>query len=575
MSDTGIKAAALSPRLFLANPIRNANIQAEEARKAAEKGCNLIVFPAMSLTGSTCGDLIRSQRLKRASAEAVELLARETADLDAVIVTGVYDPEAAGHRALIIHKGKVRTVEAGPVDTPLLDFMVFFGNCQVPDTYKIYEKDEIVLMDASPMKAGDGRMLLLRMAELSEKTGCRVIYAGSGPWESTAGAIYGGQCIIAENGRILASSPALAREGSRACAALGTGAEGVLPAGKPFEFSDKDPFMPLGNDDAREYCLEILEMQAAALAERLQRSYSQKAIVGVSGGSDSTLALLASARAMELLGRPSSEVLAVTMPGFGTSSRTKGNAYAMMEALGCEIREIPIGPAVLQHFKDIGQDPELHDVTYENAQARERTQILMDLANRDGGLVVGTGDMSEAALGWCTYNGDHMAMYSVNCSLTKGLVKGTIRAAAEALLDGTSRFSPDKDAKKLAACLLDVLDTPVSPELLPTDEKGQIAQITEDKVGPYELHDLFLFHTLRGEDPDEILDLAEKAFAGSYDRETVAKWLKTFMRRFFSQQFKRNCSPEGPNLTGLSLSPRGDWDMPSDADGSLWQELRA
>ncbi|MBQ4033881.1 MAG: NAD(+) synthase, partial [Paludibacteraceae bacterium] len=271
----------------------------------------------------------------------------------------------------------------------------------------------------------------------------------------------------------------------------------------------------------------------------------------------------------------SSEVLAVTMPGFGTSSRTKGNAYAMMEALGCEIREIPIGPAVLQHFKDIGQDPDLHDVTYENAQARERTQILMDLANRDGGLVVGTGDMSEAALGWCTYNGDHMAMYSVNCSLTKGLVKGTIRAAAESLLDGTSRFSPDKDAKKLAACLLDVLDTPVSPELLPTDEKGQIAQITEDKVGPYELHDLFLFHTLRGEDPDEILVLAEKAFAGSYDRETVAKWLKTFMRRFFSQQFKRNCSPEGPNLTGLSLSPRGDWDMPSDADGSLWQELRA
>ncbi|MCF0151005.1 MAG: NAD(+) synthase, partial [Firmicutes bacterium] len=397
--------------------------------------------------------------------------------------------------------------------------------------------------------------------------------AGCG--ESTMDDVYDGRCLLAENGNVIGDSGMLLREGACCTAAFGQNAPQPVLLKKPYEYAARDPFIPAGEEDAEEFCSEILQAQAVALAERLQRSYSGKAIIGVSGGSDSTLSILASARAMELLGKPSSDVLAVTMPGFGTSSRTKGNAYGMMEALGCEIREISIAASVAQHFKDIDHDINDHNVTYENAQARERTQILMDLANRDGGLVVGTGDMSEEALGWCTYNGDHMAMYNTNASLTKGLVKKVIAVAAKQLRSGTSPFSNEKDALKLAAALEDVLDTPVSPELLPTDENGQIAQKTEDKVGPYELHDFFLFHLVNdGMDPDDILDLAETAFAGSYDRATIAKWLKTFCRRFFTQQFKRNCAPEGAQLIAMSLSPRGAWAMPSDADGSLWLQLR-
>ncbi len=566
MDEFVLKAAALSPREVLADPMQNARIQAEAARDAAQRGCNFIVFPAMSITGSTCGDLFRSQRLIRKSREALDLLVQLTADLDAVIVTGVC--ESLQSKAAVIYKGNLRILKPGHVSCPLMDFMVFIGSCQA----KSIEKDGIIaFLDSSPMLAADGRELPSYLASLSAESESFIVYANSGPWESTGEGVYDGMCVIADKGKITACSPALSRSGSYAIA--GRGQEAVCPIRKDYSFSPKDPFVPKGEEDALEYCFQILEMQATALAERLQRAYSGKAIIGVSGGSDSTLALLAASRAMELLGRPSTDVLAVTMPGFGTSARTKGNAWAMMEALGCDIREIPISDSVMQHFKDIGQDPELRDVTYENAQARERTQILMDLANKEGGLVVGTGDMSEASLGWCTYNGDHMAMYSVNCGLTKGLVKGVIKAAADSLSSPSSPFSGDKDVKKLADCLYDVLDTPVSPELLPTDDKGDIAQITEDNIGPYELHDFFLYHSLMGLDPQDILDLAQDAFKDSYDRETVAKWLKTFMRRFFSQQFKRNCSPEGPQLVQVSLSPRGAWKMPSDASGSLWQDL--
>ena len=323
----------------------------------------------------------------------------------------------------------------------------------------------------------------------------------------------------------------------------------------------KKPFVPSDEKARVQRCEEILTIQAMGLKKRLAHTNSRTAVVGISGGLDSTLALLVTAKAFDMLGRDKKDIIAVTMPCFGTTDRTYNNACEMTRKTGATLKEVPIAEAVSIHFRDIGQDPENHDVTYENSQARERTQVLMDIANRTGGMVIGTGDMSELALGWATYNGDHMSMYGVNASVPKTLVRHLVKYAADETAD-----------EELRRVLYDVLDTPVSPELLPPKD-GAIAQKTEDLVGPYELHDFFLYYMLRfGYEPAKIFRLAEMTFEGDYDKETILKWLKTFCRRFFSQQFKRSCLPDGPKIGTVALSPRGDWRMPSDACVAVWMK---
>ena len=325
-------------------------------------------------------------------------------------------------------------------------------------------------------------------------------------------------------------------------------------------FVDPAPFVPGNKADREKRCEEIFMIQAMGLKKRLEHTHAATAVVGISGGLDSTLALLVMVKAFDLIGKDHKDIVAVTMPGFGTTDRTYDNAVSLIKSLGATFREVSIVDSVRVHFKDIGQDEAVHDVTYENGQARERTQILMDIANKSGGMVIGTGDMSELALGWATYNGDHMSMYGVNSSIPKTLVKHLVKWVAENDMDEASR-----------ATLLDIVDTPISPELIPADENGNIKQITEDLVGPYELHDFFLYYFLRcGFRPSKIFFLAARTFKDVYDEETIRKWLQTFCRRFFNQQFKRSCLPDGPKVGSISISPRGDWRMPSDASAEMW-----
>ncbi len=413
------------------------------------------------------------------------------------------------------------------------------------------------------------------------------VYCSCAEGESTTDLVWAGASLICENGSFLAESERFAR-GSRFILAdvdiqrLDTlrakehsfGFEGPVPtfcvqdageaAPTDFEASllrriEPHPFVPQGDPEALGVrCREILAAQVAGLVTRLEHIHCQKAVIGVSGGLDSTLALLVTALAFDTLGIPRENIIGVTMPGFGTTHRTHDNSVDLMRELGTTAREISIVPAVRQHFADIGQDEDNHDLTYENCQARERTQLLMDIAGKEGGIVVGTGDLSELALGWCTYNGDHMSMYGVNGSVPKTLVRTLVRWAAD------NKFDTTGDIHKT---LLDIVDTPISPELLPADKDGKIAQKTEDTVGPYELHDFFLYHFFRsGADPDKLLFLARQAFAGVYDDATLRKWLETFLKRFFRQQFKRSCLPDGPKVGSVSLSPRGDWRMPSDLE---------
>nr|MCR5355355.1 NAD(+) synthase [Lachnospiraceae bacterium] len=408
------------------------------------------------------------------------------------------------------------------------------------------------------------------------------IYASAGEGESTQDVVYSGHNMIAENG-IMLNESALYRPGYIVSEidvqTIEAKRRNMTTYNVPdmqskyihqsfnlemsdteiTRFVDKAPFVPSNQSILRRRCEEILDIQSVGLKKRLAHTHCKTAVVGISGGLDSTLALLVTTRAFDMLGLDRSGIIAVTMPGFGTTDRTYNNAIDMIDRLGASLREVSIKDAVLQHFTDIGQDPEVHDVTYENGQARERTQILMDIANKENGMVIGTGDMSELALGWATYNGDHMSMYGVNCSVPKTLVRYLVSYYAN--------FQADE---RLREVLLDVLDTPVSPELLPPKD-GKIAQKTEDLVGPYELHDFFLYHMMRyGSNPSKIYRLALIAFENDYDRETILKWLKTFYRRFFNQQFKRSCLPDGPKVGTVSLSPRGDLRMPSDAVADIW-----
>ena len=437
----------------------------------------------------------------------------------------------------------------------------------------------IANLSASDEVVGKAEYRRTLVSAQSGRLVCGYLYADAGAGESTTDMVFSGHSLIAQNGAILSERAPFAeglcvadldvmrlaserrrmttypqREGT--CGTVFFDME-LRPSALSHRVSPS-PFVPEGEAERAERCELILRMQATGLATRLQAAHCKKAVIGVSGGLDSTLALLVAARALDLLSLPRENLIAVTMPCFGTTRRTRTNAHKLSEALGAALREIDITAAVEQHFRDIGHDPALHDTTFENCQARERTQVLMDIANQVNGLVVGTGDLSELALGWATYNGDHMSMYGVNASVPKTLVRHLVRYAADTADDA------------LRATLLDVLDTPVSPELLPA-KNGEISQVTEDLVGPYALHDFFLYYALRWTfPPEKILRLAESAFAGVYDGDTIRKWLKNFYRRFFQQQFKRSCLPDGPKIGSVTLSPRGDWRMPSDASSALW-----
>ncbi len=443
------------------------------------------------------------------------------------------------------------------------------------------------------------------VCQQSARNVCGYVYCSSGAGESTQDLVFGGAAMVFENGSMLAENERFLAESSMTIAdidieRLDTSRQklnsfaAVSPDGTPsasydrlysrvdlgkpvetdfqamlFRHVDAMPFVPSGNpEETDSRCMEIMSIQTAGLASRLRHIDCRTAVLGISGGLDSTLALLVTVLAFDRLGWDRKRITGVTMPGYGTTDRTYGNAVDLMDALGITRREISIAAACDRHFEDIGHDKNIHDVTYENAQARERTQILMDIANQSGGIVVGTGDLSELALGWATYNGDHMSMYGVNASIPKTLVRHLVRWAAE------NRFGTGTaagDGRTVHAILLDIIDTPISPELLPAGQDGKISQKTEDIVGPYELHDFFLYHFFRsGYAPEKILFLAGKAFCGRYDAETIKKWLKTFIRRFFSQQFKRSCLPDGPKVGSVSLSPRGDWRMPSDAKPDIF-----
>ena len=517
MKTTFCKIAAAVPRVFLADVDANEKEITRLMKAAAGEGAQLVVFPELAVTGATCGDLMFQDLLMDKAAEAEARIRAAAAEI------GI---------AVILHE----------------DDCVYEGIT--------------VIQDARAEEVTGWRYL--RYALANESKGQICIYCSAGYGESTQDGVYSGAAAIFKDEKILAENERFQMESSIIYADINE--EGTVVEPYSPEHNGRNPFIPEDKTELALRCDEILSIQTLGLCSRISHIHSKTAVIGISGGLDSTLALLVSCMAFDRLGMDRKGIIAVTMPGFGTTGRTKNNARNLMERLGVTSMEISIVPAVSLHFKDIGHDPEIHDATYENSQARERTQILMDLANQHNGLVVGTGDLSELALGWATYNGDHMSMYGVNCSVPKTMMQAIVRYCAEV------RFPQIKDT------LLDIVDTPISPELTPANENGEIKQKTEDLVGPYELHDFFLYHFVRhGRRPSEILELAKKTFgaddaqkSGNYDAATIEKWLRTFIRRFFSQQFKRSCAPDGPKTGSVCLSPRGAWDMPSDAYSALW-----
>ena len=631
MRDGFIKVGAATPKVRVADPAYNREQLVKAAGEAAGRGVKLLVFPELSMTAYTCGDLFGQEILVRAAREELARFAAETEALDMLMFVGLpwaqdgklYNVAAAvkGGRVLgLVPKlnlpnygefYEARNFEPGCEDVIDADWegekipmgsRLLFVCREMPALQVAAEicEDLWVACPPSTEHAQAGATVIVNCSASDETTGksayrrelvggqsarlvCGYIYANAGDGESSQDLVFGGHDIIAEDGRILAESPRfetglwtadldlgrLEGERRRMSTFRIRGRERYCPV----EFSlkmeetrlersfDPAPFVPHDAADRERRCEEILSIQAMGLKKRLEHTGCGHAVVGLSGGLDSTLALLVTVRAFDLLKLPRNQIHCVTMPCFGTTDRTYQNACAIAKGVGAELKEVNIREAVTKHFADIGQDMEKHDVTYENSQARERTQVLMDIANQMGGLVVGTGDMSELALGWATYNGDHMSMYGVNASVPKTLVRHLVHYYADTCGD-----------EGLAVALRDVLDTPVSPELLPPED-GKISQKTEDLVGPYELHDFFLYHVLRfGSSPRRVFALGQQAFEGRYDRETILKWLKVFYRRFFSQQFKRSCLPDGPKVGSAAVSPRGDLRMPSDASSRLWLE---
>ena len=605
-------------------------------RQASEKGVQIIAFPELSVTGYTCLDLFAQQTLLDGAEEALLQLVSNTADLDILTIVGVplRTENRLINAAVVFQKGAIRgvvpktylpnykefqeqrwftsatelresTISIGEEEYPMGSHLLFRSGrltagieiCEdlwvpVPPSSLLAMEGANIIFNLSASNELIGKHAYLRSLICQQSARCMAgyVYASAGFGESSTDLVFAGNGIIAENGNLLAESPRFTMEEQLVISEIDIetlqndrqvntsfmyGTSG-LPKEKaqvvdfqvriPDGFSltrpvDPHPFTPSG-EALKERCEEIFHIQVAGLAKRLVHAHAQTAVVGISGGLDSTLALLVTVMTFDALKMPRGQIIGITMPGFGTTDRTYTNACDLIRSLGVTLKEIPIKEACLQHFRDIDHDPSVHDVTYENSQARERTQLLMDVANQKNGLVIGTGDLSELALGWATYNGDHMSMYGVNGSIPKTLVKYLVEWVANHKVDDASRLT-----------LLDIVDTPISPELIPADENGNIKQKTEDLVGPYELHDFFLYHFLRfGSHPSKIYFLAQKAFAGIYDNATVKKWLYTFFRRFFQQQFKRSCLPDGPKVGSVSLSPRGDWRMPSDAVSRLWLE---
>ena len=631
-----IRVAAAVPAIRLADPAYNAEEICRLIDKAIEEEVSLIVFPELSLTGSTCGDLFTNAALLKGAEEGLNKIERhmqnrfleEDICITAVVGLPICYNGKLYNCAAVLGNGfiegyvpKISVTDSSIFSSgndflslPSDDLQVFTINPAMlfhlnGTTFAVEIGDDIrrpippsadhslagAAIIANPSSTAEilytdiYRKGILQ--QHSARTHTAYIHASAGCGESSTDQVFAGATAIWENGDCLAEGDRYRSESSltiadvdyerlstlrmkdaafRNCTSgkkyesviIGSNEKATDFGRKLYRPIEPHPFAPAGDLDYR--CREILDIQTAALARRLAHINCNTAVIGISGGLDSTLALLVAAMAFDRLGWSKDRIIGVTMPGYGTTSRTKNNATDLMEALGITSREISIVPACNQHFADLGHDPQVHDATYENTQARERTQILMDLANKTNGLVVGTGDLSELALGWATYNGDHMSMYGVNAGVPKTLVRSLVKWAAE------NRFESVKDI------LLDIVDTPISPELLPANDKGEIQQVTEDLVGPYELHDFFIYNFMKnGYSPDKILFLATKVFChpeersdvriSYYDEETIKKWLKTFVRRFFNQQFKRSCLPDGPAVGSVSLSPRGGWNMPSDA----------
>lgn len=626
MNYSMIRVACASPKMQVANPSYNKEEIKAVIDEAVEKGVKILVLPELSVTGYTCADLFFSSALQAEAEKALAQITKHTEGKGICVIIGA----AIAYRsslyncAVIIADGKI--IGAVPKQY-IANYNEFYEkrwfasgkDMKTPQPIKICGFDTKI--GSQIFDLGDGLILGTEICEdlwavnppsnelacnganiivnlsasdeyvskaqyrknlvssQSARCICAYLYSSSGVYESSTDLVFSGATLIAENGSLLSQGKRFCREnvltiadidierlnaqrrsnmsfenqiGSVECREVA----GIINYENDlaYRFVDAHPFVPSDKQQIKERCEEIFAIQASGLAKRIEHIGSQGCIIGISGGLDSTLALLVSVEAMKLLNKKNSDILGITMPGFGTTDRTYTNALELMKSLGVEIKEISIKDACIGHMRDIEHDESVKDITYENTQARERTQILFDMANKHNRLLVGTGDLSELAMGWCTYNGDHMSMYGVNASVPKTLVRYLVEYVAS------------QSDEKTRDILLDILDTPVSPELLPPDENGKIAQKTEDNIGPYELHDFFLYNFVRfGFGKEKLQKLAEKAFDGVYDSQTIEKWLNVFLRRFFISQFKRSCIPDGPKVGSVSLSPRGDWRMPSDA----------
>lgn len=629
-----VKVAAAVPRVKVADCKFNSERLEGLITIAEGKGVQILTFPEMCITGYTCGDLFAQQLLLEQAEMALIQILNSTRQLDIISILGmpVVVNSTVINAAVVIQKGKIlgvvpktylpnykefyeqrwftsalqvseNSVRLCGQIVPMCNNLLFetaettFGIeiCEdlwatVPPSSSLALQGAEIIFNLSADDEGIGKhnYLCSLISQQSARCISGYVFSSSGFGESTTDVVFAGNGLIYENGYLLARSERFCMEEQliineidveciRAERRVNTtfaankancpGKEAVRISTEFVNSKDLNltrtfnphPFVPQGSE-LNSRCEEIFSIQIAGLAQRLLHTGAKTAVIGISGGLDSTLALLVCVKTFDKLGLSRKDILGITMPGFGTTDRTYHNAIDLMNSLGVSIREISIREACIQHFKDIGHDLNIHDVTYENSQARERTQILMDIANQTWGMVIGTGDLSELALGWATYNGDHMSMYGVNAGIPKTLVKHLVQWVAENGMDEASK-----------ATLLDIVDTPISPELIPADENGEIKQKTEDLVGPYELHDFFLYYFLRfGFRPSKIYFLAQTAFSGVYDDETIKKWLQTFFRRFFNQQFKRSCLPDGPKVGSISISPRGDWRMPSDASSAAW-----
>ena len=626
MKDGFLRVSGATPDIKVADCRHNAEQIVDLIKQAANMEVSLIVFPELSITAYTCGDLFLQQKLLEEAENALYYISDNTGNLDIISVVGlpIKDGAALYNCGAVIYHGiilglvpkqnipnysefyELRHFTPGPEfknikmkrsEVPLgwdilftcrdlPDFKLGVEMCEdlwVPNPPSSYLATQgatvIANLSASDEIIGKADYRRSLVSSQSAKLISAYIYADAGQGESTTDMVFSGHNLIAENGTILSQSPLFSTGITTADIDLGRlsserrrtntfpkngEVKNVVEFDMPIhDLSLKrvffqNPFVPSGEKDLKERCEEIISLQFTGLATRLRHIRAKTVVIGLSGGLDSTLALIIAIHAFDSLKLDRKGIIAVTMPCFGTTSRTKGNAEELANAYGVTFKVIPISKAVMQHFSDIGQDSEINDVTYENSQARERTQVLMDLANKENGIVIGTGDLSELALGWATYNGDHMSMYGVNSSVPKTLVRHL------------TAYEASHSEESLKLVLLDILDTPVSPELLPP-KNGEISQKTEDLVGPYELHDFFLYYFLRfGYPPRKIYRIAYLSYEGKYSKETIKKWLYTFIKRFFAQQFKRSCLPDGPKVGSVTLSPRGDFRMPSDASAELW-----